>query len=119
MHQLDVLQQEKDVASKGEASPEFTEKLNETVQQNETLQKKIAELNKELNRTMKENEDNLKENDRCLVRLYKKITMSFFSYFKGLVFRNHGVVNGLLKEYAFHFAFYSVGKTQGTRNINQ
>ena len=29
MHQLDVLQQEKDVASKGEASPEFTEKLNE------------------------------------------------------------------------------------------
>ena len=72
MHQLDVLQQEKDVASKGEASPEFTEKLNETVQQNETLQKKIAELNKELNRTMKENEDNLKEKDRCLVRLYKK-----------------------------------------------
>ena len=45
--------------------------------------------------------------------------MSFFSYFKGLVLRNRGVVNGLLKEYAFHFTFYSVGKTQGTRNINQ
>ena len=68
MHQLDVLQQEKNVASKGEASPEFTEKLSETVQEKETLQKKIAELNKELIKTVKENEENLKEKNRVLVR---------------------------------------------------
>ena len=73
MHQLDVLQQEKDAGSKGGASQEFTEKLNETMQQNETLQKKIAELDKDLNRMVKENEDNLKEKDRYLVRLNKKI----------------------------------------------
>ena len=67
MHQLDVLQQEKNVTSKGEASLEFTEKLNETMQEKETLQKKIAQLNKELNKTVKENEENLKEKDRILV----------------------------------------------------
>ena len=68
MHQLDVLQQEKNLSSKGEASSEFTEKLNETIQEKETLQKKIAELNKELNNMVKENEENLKEKDRVLVR---------------------------------------------------
>ena len=78
MHQLDVLQQEKDVASKGEVSPEFTEKLNETMQQKERLQKKIAELNEELNRTIKENEDNLKEKDQYLVRLNRKLPCNFF-----------------------------------------
>ena len=67
MHQLDVVQQEKDAAGSQQVPPELADQLNKVTEQKETLQKEIAELKKELEKICKENVANVNEKEQLLV----------------------------------------------------